>query len=1117
MHILFVSQCAGNAINETRRIIDQFAERKGDKVWQAPMTHAGVRTVHQMLRKTARRNTAVACHWIKSGGRTELMWIVGKLSAFSNDGAVPTNQTRRNVLHSQRENSWKTAETIALLAGLAALFHDFGKAGLLFQAKLKGKRKGQRSTFEPCRHEWLSLRLFQAFAGGLSDESWLQRLLNEDPKILEQNILKGVDPFSKKQFNYNPFTECEGFNGIQGNIGKVVAWLLLSHHRLPYVKNPKELGSIDGWLTSAVGPHWNTHRDLPCYDKEDSSGWTKNELKQFWTFEKGLPFRSSTWAVKAKQMAKRVMQHRQLFEVDWIHERFVIHLARLSLMFGDHCYSSGEPKERLQDKKYKVFANSDRKTKKLKQRLDEHNIGVCNVATTFARRLPSLRNDLPTISRHKELRKRTPVKKFAWQNRAYELAVGLSEQSSVNGFFGVNMASTGSGKTFANARIMYGLAEEKKGCRFSVALGLRTLTLQTGDALRERLRLSERSLAVLIGSESVRMLHNQENKSTAYDKRDQEFSLSGSESESSLFSEHYYVDYEDGDTSSVLDRFLSIHKEHKQSKLRDLISAPVLVCTVDQLIAATESLRGGGQISPVLRLLTSDLVLDEPDDFGTKDLHALSRFVNWAGLFGSRVLLSSATLPPDLVVALFESYRRGREHYNRNCTDGVTEKRPVTCAWFDELQAPRTGQYIDEATFRRAHKAFVQTRVEKLSEKEARQRGFIIPIKEEKRSPVQAVQILGETIAESINELHHKNHEVHPQTGQRVSFGLVRFSNINPLVAVAQHFAKLTPPPNTRICMCIYHSQFPLAVRSKIESVLDKTLNRKNAETVWACEEVATVLKKHHEKDVVFVVFASPVAEVGRDHDYDWAVIEPSSMRSIIQVAGRVRRHRDTVPESVNIGLLERNYKALTGEHIAFAKPGFQEENDNLSSLSLKTLLKPQEYEVITAAPRIIKSEMSNPEKSLVDLEHLSLQRTLYGGVDHSVHASLWWKHESTWSGELQNRRRFRKSEPKDIYCFCKADQEEPAKIHVLHEGMEPTLVHSERFQFVDANFNGKGVVPWMQTDLDDLLIKIAKRFNQSVADASYRFSQFSLSSSGNARWIYSPVYGFFRISFVSN
>jgi CRISPR-associated endonuclease/helicase Cas3 len=53
------------------------------------------------------------------------------------------------------------------------------------------------------------------------------------------------------------------------------------------------------------------------------------------------------------------------------------------------------------------------------------------------------------------------------------------------------MASTGCGKTFANARIMYALADEQEGCRFSIALGLRTLTLQTGQALQSRLGLDD--------------------------------------------------------------------------------------------------------------------------------------------------------------------------------------------------------------------------------------------------------------------------------------------------------------------------------------------------------------------------------------------------------------------------------------------------------------------------------------------------------------------------------------------------------------------------------------------------------------------------------------------------
>ncbi len=88
-------------------------------------------------------------------------------------------------------------------------------------------------------------------------------------------------------------------------------------------------------------------------------------------------------------------------------------------------------------------------------------------------------------------------------------------------------------------------------------------------------------------------------------------------------------------------------------KILKLIQAPVLVSTIDYLMPANEGIRGGRQIAPMIRLLTSDLVLDEPDDFGLEDLPALCRLVNWAGMLGSRVLLSTATISPVLAGEAF--------------------------------------------------------------------------------------------------------------------------------------------------------------------------------------------------------------------------------------------------------------------------------------------------------------------------------------------------------------------------------------------------------------------------------------------------------------------------------
>src|SRR5690606_26272156 len=135
--------------------------------------------------------------------------------------------------------------------------------------------------------------------------------------------------------------------------------------------------------------------------------------------------------------------------------------------------------------------NTDRETGAPKQRLDEHLIGVAAQARRVAGILPRLESQLPRIVRHKGFQKRTSHERFRWQNKAYEVATSVRERAAQGGFFGVNMASTGCGKTLANGRIMYGLADPQKGTRFSIALGLRTLTLQTGQVYRERLALGE--------------------------------------------------------------------------------------------------------------------------------------------------------------------------------------------------------------------------------------------------------------------------------------------------------------------------------------------------------------------------------------------------------------------------------------------------------------------------------------------------------------------------------------------------------------------------------------------------------------------------------------------------
>lgn len=82
------------------------------------------------------------------------------------------------------------------------------------------------------------------------------------------------------------------------------------------------------------------------------------------------------------------------------------------------------------------------------------------------------------------------------------------------------------------------------------------------------------------------------------------------------------------------------------------------------MMGAVETTRGGRYILPSLRLMSSDLVIDEIDDFNSKDLIAIARLVHLAGLCGRNVAISSATIPPDLAEGLYRSYQAGLKSYN---------------------------------------------------------------------------------------------------------------------------------------------------------------------------------------------------------------------------------------------------------------------------------------------------------------------------------------------------------------------------------------------------------------------------------------------------------------------
>lgn len=1162
MNVLFVSQCSKRALIETRRILDQFAERRGERTWQTSITQAGLDTVRKLLRQTARKNTAVACHWIRGRDYRELLWVVGHAGEFNDEGAVPTNTTASNVLRAGDEHTWHQLPLMTALAALAALLHDLGKATQAFQDRLRTPGIRERNHY---RHEWVSVRLFQAFVGNDDDAGWLQRLSTcaepeTDPKIFEATWLDhasgrllrdGLDEPTAS--NNLPFVAL-----ARAPLAQAIAWLILTHHRMPCLPVEQQTESAD----EDVGETRSRYRRFgahPSFLNESilndvlariSADWNEpreradhTAVLMHWCIPHGLPVAMAAWRRQAARYARKLLElSRGTQHEAVLHDPFAMHLSRLCLMLADHHYSSIRDEARrkpYRNAAYPLYANThgwlssndtdqaDSHTRKgpiFNQTLDEHLLGVQAHATLVARSLSSLTHSLPALKNHRLLKKRSADARFMWQNKAADLAASVRPRAATQGAFIVNMASTGCGKTLGNARVMNALADPATGMRCAFAIGLRTLTLQTGRSFKNDLGLDEDQLAIQVGGAASRAL---------FEYWEQQAEASGSASRQELLDEAGAVLYEGNDQHPLLQRLTD------DAKARALIEAPVLVCTVDHLTPATESLRGGRQIAPMLRLLTGDLVLDEPDDFDMADLPALTRLVHWAGLLGSRVLLSSATLPPALVEGLFLAYRAGRAVYHQHRSERPGEPVNICCLWIDEFhQAVR--DCADGAAFREAHKQYVHKRVDRLAQAEVRRLAQIARLPDNWQSMEEPARRkdFARFVLEQAWQLHQlpHNHSV-DASGKRVSLGLIRMANISPLYDVALAIYALgAPAPGVRIHLCVYHSQFPLLLRSAIEELLDALLNRRGAHSgldpALQRPALRALIDAHPEPHHLFIVLGSPVTEVGRDHDYDWAVVEPSSMRSLIQLAGRVRRHRPGAVGGANMVVLDSNLRHFEEPNQpAFYQPGFETGHQpfRLETHYMRELMTPQMWVAgqwaVDAQPRItLSGDKLFPHRRLADLEHarmhnsmLPQRRNAQGTGTSTQAANLQWSHPGQlWlTGLLAQYQRFRYDRLQYDDVAMLPDEEEAALVlHLVQDGVGCgdklyMAAHESMCHLVpEVKLTSPSVSPWLASTVMDELTSLAELHGSPLRRCAERYATTRLPRCRDG-WLWHERLGF--------
>ena len=1084
MVVTFISQCEKKALKRTRSVLDAFANRIGDNAWQTIITQEGLFAVKKLLRKTASKSTAVSCHWIRGRTRTDLLWIVGKREEFNDEGIVPVNSTAKNI--GQWENNWHYLPLIRCITALAALFHDWGKATVCFQKKLKDKEY----ISDPLRHEWISGLLFHALVDGKNDKDWLEKVAICE--IDEESILDSLEKIERPLQGLPP-------------LATMVSWLILTHHLLPL-----ERGECEKWSPRKLDDLNEIRQILESqYGYKNADQENRDEC---FKFEKGLLFNCTVWKREIKKWASK--SSKQLHLLEKIGEdqgmwRIILSYARLSLMLGDHNYSS---KERSEEKKWnsvKLFANT--KDGKVDQRLNEHLVGVSKEAIGVVNLLPKMEKSFDYAKDIQALKRRSS-KDFEWQDGA---ATKIKEWRDKNrqtneevfGFFAVNMASTGKGKTFANAKIMKALSADADGLRYVLALGLRTLTLQTGDEYKNRLEIGKEDLAVLIGSKAIKDLYDQ--------NKENEKEQDGSESRESLLEQ----ELKEGGIYSDC----GIPEKHlktvlRKDKHRRLLYAPILVCTIDHIMGATETIRGGKYILPYLRLMSSDLVIDEVDDFEPNDLKAIGRLIHLVGMLGKKVMISSATIPPDLAKGFFRAYCEGWQIYARS--RGI--KSFLGHAWIDEFKT-RVRTMVPsndngQTFFSDQHDAFVKNRIKKLHQQKVKRKGEIVSIQDEGNSEDQYF----ETIKKSVITMHRRHFLTDSSTSKQVSIGIVRVANINPCIKLTKYFLETDWPNDIEIKTMAYHSRQVLLMRNEQEKHLDEVL--KIREKAFENTIIKEQLLGAKRKNVIYILVATPVEEVGRDHDFDWAVIEPSSYRSFVQLAGRILRRRDIYPNEPNIALMQYNLKGykekIEGKEKkrkpVFCRPGYETKDCLLEDHDLKKLVDEEAIRTtIDAVPRIGYGGKLNPKKFLLDLEHETIREALNSASGLQGAGDLGgWLHQYWWmTGIPQNLYRFRDNLKREIlYLIPQDDGDGDCEFMEKNSNGYFNSVEDKR-NITHEDVMDKKNRLWLRRDYIGLLEGLSEEFGGDIEKCAKHYGELSLESYDrfSDKFIYYPDLGFIK------
>ena len=487
-------------------------------------------------------------------------------------------------------------KTILQVARLSGLAHDLGKASKHFQHKLEQAAKHGTITKDETRHEWISTKLYQALRQSSYDWEKAWSMMARDLSRLKL-------PFQVDLHNY----------GLR-NLIDVVDFAVLTHHGLLGPSERKNYG-----VTPDASKHTKRPRGEGRKDVWKSAGTLPEELLE------DLAHGTSQLELNTS------------YGDDHYCWQGIVVIARASLILADHEVSAQNVIKPKKNGRLYANTNQDHLGKaKLNQPLEWHLSQVSQrsveiVSYFFHPQLPGI-----SLGSRQAILKSSENSRFQWQDDAVDHLRQFISECDQQPTLVLNMAGTGSGKTLMNVKALAALRTSQEPLRIASGFNLRTLTLQTHSALKQMLSLEEDEISCVIGDRLSKIMHEQQ-----IDEEEVE-----------------EVEIETFGKIRSLPTWLEGFIQSKPA-LRELVGSPVLVSTMDYLVKAGEPGTQAHHGHALLRVASSDLILDEVDSYDPNSLVAVLRVVQMSALFGRNVIASSATLSQPIAKALVKAYASG--------------------------------------------------------------------------------------------------------------------------------------------------------------------------------------------------------------------------------------------------------------------------------------------------------------------------------------------------------------------------------------------------------------------------------------------------------------------------